>query len=159
MRVSMRGLRRLNQRHREITRKNVSGLSYVSRYPILVSSRERIRSGSECLGRLGNIGERGRGERGLSWKRTRSNIPSMCFVYLYKAHGSMARGYAVCRKRAVTLSNFSSWFFYSIRAGMLRESFTDSRLYSPGQCVDARKIDGVKKGRGGGGVGWIREET
>lgn len=24
----------------------------------------------------------------------------MCFVYLYKAHGSMARGYAVCRKRA-----------------------------------------------------------
>lgn len=63
MRVSMRGLRRLNQRHREITRKNVSGLSYVSRYPILVSSRERIGSGSECLGRLGNIGEREREER------------------------------------------------------------------------------------------------
>lgn len=63
MRVSMRGLRRLNQRHREITRKNVSGLSYVSRYPILVSSRERIRSGSECLGRLGNIGERERERR------------------------------------------------------------------------------------------------
>lgn len=33
---------------------------------------------------------------------------------------------------------------------MLRESFTDSRLYSPGQCVDPRKIDGVKKGRGEG---------
>lgn len=63
MRVSMRGLRRLNQRHREITRKNVSGLSYVSQYPILVSSRERIRSGSECLGRLGNIGERERERR------------------------------------------------------------------------------------------------
>lgn len=30
---------------------------------------------------------------------------------------------------------------------MLRESFTDSRLYNPGQCVDPRKIDiELKKG-------------
>lgn len=41
---------------------------------------------------------------------------------------------------------------------MLRESFTDSRLYNPGQCVDPRKIDielkkgGVEREREGEGV-------
>lgn len=139
--------------------KTFSGLSYVSPATLVYESQTNNHR-TRYIQRDGNV------EGRLPWKRTRRESTPTC-IFLSacgEVHGSMVRLHVVCRNRAVTwLSNFSSWFFYSIQAGMLQSLPT--RLYVVRSVLVSFflpwKSEGVKERERerNRGVCWIRAET